>query len=156
MVYPAFEKYLGEEGKKMADRDRADHNEVCNPTPPILLYLTPATQVKLALKKFQNLYPTDADFHPTLDALMKTLREHIHDEETHDLPALEKAVSGDGTASIARSFERTKMFTPTRSHPSAPDKPPFETVAGLMAAPLDRLADLFRKFPDEDTPRPGR
>lgn len=114
------------------------------------------TQVKLALKKFQNLYPTDADFHPTLDALMKTLREHIHDEETHDLPALEKAVSGDGTASIARSFERTKMFTPTRSHPSAPDKPPFETVAGLMAAPLDRLADLFRKFPDEDTPRPGR
>lgn len=36
-----------------------------------------------------------------------------------------------------------------RSHPSAPDKPPFETVVGLMAAPIDKLRDLFTAFPDE-------
>jgi hypothetical protein len=34
-----------------------------------------------------------------------------------------------------------------RAHPNAPNKPPFETVAGLMAAPLDKLRDLFEKFP---------
>jgi hypothetical protein len=40
---------------------------------------------------------------------------------------------------------------PSRSHPSAPDDGgPFETVAGLMAAPLDRLGDLFRKFPKKE------
>jgi hypothetical protein len=27
-LYPAFEQYLGSEGKKMADEDRADHKEV--------------------------------------------------------------------------------------------------------------------------------
>ncbi|PYH67181.1 uncharacterized protein BO88DRAFT_344867, partial [Aspergillus vadensis CBS 113365] len=38
-------------------------------------------------------------------------------------------------------------FVPSRSHPSAPDKPPFETAIGLMTAPIDHLADLFRKWP---------
>jgi len=75
----------------------------------------------------------------------------MKNEELVDLPTLEKALTGDVTADIAKSFERTKMFTPTRSHPSAPDKPPFETVVGLLAAPIDRLADLFRKFPDKST-----
>jgi hypothetical protein len=47
---------------------------------------------------------------------------------------------------LAASFNNTKAFVPSRSHPSAPDDGgPFETVAGLMAAPLDRLGDLFRK-----------
>ena len=41
------------------------------------------------------------------------------------------------------------MFIPTRSHPSAPDKPPFEAVAGLLAAPIDHLRDIFRSFPDD-------
>lgn len=101
------------------------------------------------MKKFQNLKCTDADFHPTLDALYKDLQKHIKDEEAHDLPMLEKAfgTNHDVTTSMAKSFERTKMFTPTRSHPSAPDKPPFETVVGLLSAPIDKLGDLFRKFP---------
>jgi hemerythrin superfamily protein len=28
IVYPAFEKYLGEEGKQMAESDRKEHHEV--------------------------------------------------------------------------------------------------------------------------------
>ena len=48
-----------------------------------------------------------------------------------------------------KSFGRTKMFAPTKSHPSAPSKPPFETVAGLLAAPIDIIKDLFKKFPED-------
>ena len=33
VVYPAFEKHLGAEGKKMADKDRAEHQVVCMPLP---------------------------------------------------------------------------------------------------------------------------
>ena len=40
------------------------------------------------------------------------------------------------------------MFVPSRSHPSAPSKPPFETAVGLLTAPIDHLADLFRSWPD--------
>jgi hypothetical protein len=90
---------------------------------------------------------TDPEFEPTLKSLMDDLSKHIKEEEEDDLPKLEKAIDESASESIANSFERTKMFVPTKSHPSAPDKPPFETVAGLMAAPLDRLQDMFRNFP---------
>ena len=87
---------------------------------------------------------------------MKDLREHIKEEEGDDLPRLEKALSSDDSVGMAKSFGRTKAFVPSRSHPSAPSKPPFETVAGLMAAPLDHIADLFRKFPDQTiSPNPS-
>jgi hypothetical protein len=62
---------------------------------------------------------------------------------------LEKTLDQGDSENHTKKFMRTKKFIPTRSHPSAPDKPPFETVAGLMAAPIDHLADLFRKFPEE-------
>lgn len=35
-------------------------------------------------------------------------------------------------------------------HPSAPDKPPFETIVGLMSAPIDKVMDMFAKFPSEE------
>lgn len=87
---------------------------------------------------------------PTLDSLMKDLRHHIEEEEGKDLIQLEEALSSTESKELSESFLRTKKFTPTRSHPSAPKKPPFETVAGLMAAPMDKLRDMFAKFPKED------
>jgi len=139
VVYPAFEKHLGEKGKEIADKDRAEHQSV-----------------KEALKKFQNLKSTSSDFLPTLEALMNDLNAHIKEEENDDLPALEDIIQTAESESMAKSFGRTKAFVPSRSHPSAPDKPPFETVVGLMAAPIDHLADLFRKFPDNTgSPNPS-
>jgi hypothetical protein len=80
------------------------------------------------------------------------LEKHIEEEENRDLPALEQALKTQAqeSESLATSFERTKQFVPTRSHPSAGENPPFETVMGLMAAPIDKLADMFRKFPNKN------
>ena len=84
---------------------------------------------------------------------MADLSEHIKEEERDDLPSLEKALqspeAGKDTEDLATSFERTKMFIPTRSHPSAGENPPFESVMGLLVAPIDRLTDMFRKFPKQ-------
>jgi hypothetical protein len=79
------------------------------------------------------------------------LEKHIDEEENRDLPALEESLKpyARESDSLASQFEKTKHFVPTRSHPSAGENPPFETVMGLLAAPIDRLADLFRKFPDK-------
>jgi hemerythrin superfamily protein len=30
IVYPAFEKYMGDEGKRMAESDRKEHHKVCH------------------------------------------------------------------------------------------------------------------------------
>lgn len=87
---------------------------------------------------------------------MEVLSQHIKEEETDDLPALDKQLDAADAESIAKSFGRTKAFVPSRSHPSAPNKPPFETVVGLMTAPIDHLGDMLRKFPDETvSPNPS-
>ena len=100
--------------------------------------------------------PTESTFLPTIKALMADLSDHIKEEETQDLPKLESVLTPNDSESYAGSFGRTKMFVPSRSHPSAPDKPPFETVIGLLTAPFDHVSDIFRKFPKETvSPNPS-
>ena len=140
VVYPAFEKHIPDGvGKRMADKDRKEHQEVKN-----LLY------------KFQQLKSSDPKFKQTLSSIWRLLSEHIKEEEREDLPALERHLAQDASQSMAASFGRTKHFVPTHSHPSAPDVPPYETAVGMLATPVDKLMDMFKKFPNEDTPAPGR
>ncbi|WWD18880.1 hypothetical protein CI109_103335 [Kwoniella shandongensis] len=132
VVYPALEKYV-QGGKAMADHDREEHQKV-----------------KELLYKFQSLTPSDAQFLPTIKQIMSDLSSHIKEEEERDLPKLESALPNtEESESLATSFQRTKKFVPTRSHPSAPDQPPFETVVGLLTAPMDKLGDMFRRFPKD-------
>ncbi|XRM43811.1 hypothetical protein ABZX51_006966 [Aspergillus tubingensis] len=131
VVYPQMELKL-DNGKAMAEHDREEHQIV-----------------KELLYTFQGLQPDDTDFIPTLQSLWANLEQHINEEESKDLPALEHAIGESASESMARSFGRTKNFIPTRSHPAAPDRPPYETVVGLMSAPIDRLGDMLRKFPDQ-------
>ena len=78
---------------------------------------------------------------------MEDLRHHIDDEEKVGLPKLDEALSKDESIELAQSFDRTKYFVPTRAHSWTPQRPPYETAIGLMTAPIDRLADVFRKWP---------
>ncbi|KAJ5503314.1 hypothetical protein N7463_006188 [Penicillium fimorum] len=130
VVYPLFEKTLSN-GVQMANTDRNEHLEV-----------------KKQLKAFQNMTPSDIRFIPAIRELMDNLSKHIKEEELNDLPKLEEALSQEDSESYAKTFSRTKMFVPSRSHPTALDKPPYETAIGLLMAPIDHLADLFRKWPD--------
>ncbi|CRG91189.1 putative hemerythrin-like protein C869,06c [Talaromyces islandicus] len=130
VVYPALERYVNG-GVELARKDREEHQKV-----------------KEQLKEFQNMTPSDERFLPIIKALMADLAAHIKEEESEDLPRLEAELSREESEGYSKSFSRTKMFVPSRSHPSAPDKPPYETAVGLLTAPIDHLADLFRKWPD--------
>lgn len=132
VVYPAMEKHIPD-GKALAEKDRQEHRAV-----------------KEQLYAFQKLSADQPEFKPTLKSLMDDLAQHIKEEESDDLPKLEKALQSEDSADLAKSFERTKMFVPTRSHPSAPDRPPFETAIGMLTAPIDKIMDVFRKFPKDE------
>ncbi|KAL5371052.1 hypothetical protein DPSP01_014523 [Paraphaeosphaeria sporulosa] len=134
IIYPAFEKYLGQEGKSMAESDRKEHHKL-----------------KEHLKEFQNMKASHPDYVSKLKSLYALLEQHIAEEERDDLPKFEKALNNeDGvSAKLAVNFQRTKAFIPTRSHPSAGENPAFESVMGLLTAPIDKLADIFRKFPQK-------
>jgi hypothetical protein len=79
--------------------------------------------------------------------LLDDLEHHFQQEESSDLPVLEDELSQADSEALTRSLDRTKMFVPSRAHPLAPSKPPFETAVGLLTAPMDRVADIFRKWP---------
>ncbi|KAI1372641.1 HHE domain protein [Hypoxylon crocopeplum] len=136
VVYPTLEKAVSD-GTQRADHDRAEHQKV-----------------KEQLYEFQKLNPGDEKFLPTLEGLFQDLKHHIKQEEEEDLLKLEDALGLTQSKELCQKFEKTKWFTPTRSHPSAPDKPPFETVVGLMTAPIDKIRDLFTKFPDYEAIKP--
>lgn len=109
------------------------------------------------MKEFQQLKAEDARYVTQLKKIWGPLSSHIREEEERDLPALEQRLEAHAgeSESMATSFGRTKSFVPTRSHPSAGEHPPFETVMGLLTAPMDHLADLFRKFPTEQSASKG-
>lgn len=93
--------------------------------------------------------PDHKDFFPLLDTLLKDLHEHIEHESHEDMPRLEETLTKGESRSLANYFEKTKLIIPTRSHPSAPNKPYFENFAAMLAAPIDKFMDLLRAFPEE-------
>uniref|UniRef100_A0A0B7KFM7 Hemerythrin-like domain-containing protein n=1 Tax=Bionectria ochroleuca TaxID=29856 RepID=A0A0B7KFM7_BIOOC len=161
VVYPAYEKYMGDKGKAMADEDRQEHHKVSSITTVAAMApqrILTIFKVKELLKQFQNMKPQEADYLPKLKELWADLSEHIKEEESRDLPDFEEALANaeEESQALARSFGRTKAFVPSRSHPSAGENPPFETVMGLLTAPFDHVADVFRKFPDNTvSPNPS-
>ncbi|KAG9068236.1 hypothetical protein KI688_011831 [Linnemannia hyalina] len=132
IMYPCMRKVL-RNGDAMVEKDLAEHQEV-----------------KEQLFKFQNLNSADRSFEPLLRTIWTDLSKHIKEEEENDLVQLEQALSSEESIDLAKSFQRTKKFVPTRSHPSAPNQPPFETVVGLLTAPMDKLKDLFARFPKDN------
>ncbi|KAG8771725.1 hypothetical protein FRC16_005859 [Serendipita sp. 398] len=128
-----MEKHLGEEGMSLANEDREQHQIV-----------------KELLYKLDSLTPGTSEHHDTLKEVIDHLKPHNDSEEINDLPRLEQALGKEASKEAAAAFSRTKKFVPTRAHPSAPNKPPYETLVGFLALPIDRLKDLFASFPTED------
>lgn len=94
--------------------------------------------------------PTDPKFWPLLHTLLDALHHHIQHEREEDMPRLEKLLPREESEALARAFQRTKMISPTRSHPSAPTTYVFESLASMMAAPIDRFRDLvMNDYPTE-------
>ncbi|EPE28356.1 hypothetical protein GLAREA_09476 [Glarea lozoyensis ATCC 20868] len=131
-VYPAMEKWLGVEGKALAKEDFEQHQAV-----------------KEDLSKLQNMSPQTPEFWTLLETLITDLHTHIEHEKNHDMPRLESVLPPGESEKIALSFARTKKFVPTKSHPSAPTSSVLsEGLAGLLAAPFDKLRDLLQTFPE--------
>ncbi|KAL3480844.1 hemerythrin HHE cation binding domain-containing protein [Aspergillus californicus] len=129
VVYPALQKHVNN-GAALAEKDRGEHQ-----------------RAKEQLKHFQQLDPSNSEFIPALTSLMNDLSAHIREEEREDLMLLEDSISEKESKNISKAFSRTKIFVPSRAHPHAPNKPPFETAVGLLTAPFDQFGDLFRKWP---------
>ena len=105
--------------------------------------------MKKDLYRLQDMSPDSKDFFPLLETLLTDLHAHIEHESKEDMPRLENILTKEESKSLANYFEKTKLIIPTRSHPSAPNKPYFENLAAMLAAPIDKFMDLLRSFPED-------
>ncbi|KAH6909749.1 HHE domain-containing protein [Coprinopsis sp. MPI-PUGE-AT-0042] len=133
VVYPLMEKHLGQQGLDLTNKDRADHQKA-----------------KENLYKLESMQAGTSDYNTLLGEVMTELRTHNDSEEKEDLPLLIPKIGQEGSQEAAASFKRTKKFAPTHPHPGAPNKPPFETIVGMMTTPIDKLRDLFMTWPSEE------
>jgi len=133
VLYPRLQKMwmAAQEDAAKVDQFREEHLEV-----------------KKALYDLDHMSVQHADYEPKLKHVMNSLNHHISEEEEDALRALRSRLTEDDLAALGDEFLHEKNMAPTRPHPSAPDHPPLETLAGLASAPMDKLRDLGRKFAD--------
>jgi hypothetical protein len=122
------------------------------------------------LLSLQLFIPGSVDHAHLLKNIMHQVRTHITGEELEELPLLESKLGPGASTDAAALFSRTKMFDLTRkvwttshflgrssdvasfsrSHKSAHGNLPFDTLAGFLAAPIDRLRDICASLTTEE------
>lgn len=116
VVYPLMEKHLGDEGKRLADEDRREHQVRVALYLYLLIYIhiRHLQQVKDLLYKIESVPIGTQEHASIMKAVIDHLKPHNDSEEQKDLPLLQKAIGEDAASEAATSFKRTKKFVPTR------------------------------------------
>lgn len=173
VVYPLMEKHLGQHGLDLANQDRKEHlvriqirthlfsnyshaiicnrpSRLCSPSSShtslgrhltIRLFLKlcstcMSTTTARKLTTFLSLKPRSAQ----KGAKLLLLRSRV----LRNLPRRGKPL---GIFPEPCSNTRNLSFS---AHPGAPDRPPYETLSAFIATPIDKLKDMFAKFPTEE------
>ncbi|HET9594580.1 MAG TPA: hemerythrin domain-containing protein [Anaeromyxobacteraceae bacterium] len=100
--------------------------------------------VKLTLAELEGMTRGDERYEAKVSVLVENVRHHVKEEEQELLPRLRKAFSPKDLRDLGDLMAQAKRAAPTRPHPSAPDTPPGNLVAGALAAILDRGRDMLR------------
>jgi len=96
------------------------------------------------LKDMEKLDPGSAEFTAKLARLRRDVERHAEAEETKEFPRVAKKETTERLAQMGRTYEVAKKAAPTRPHPSTPNTPAANMVAGPFAAVLDRTRDAVR------------
>src|SRR4051794_1468412 len=124
-LYPAIEDRVPN-GKAIADKERADHQEV-----------------EELLKQLEGEDPHAPESRPTLNKLVTDLHEHIADEEGNLFPALRGVYSQQELKDLGDKVRPAKKAAPTRPHPAAPRGELARKTMGPMVGLVDRTRDLL-------------
>lgn len=103
--------------------------------------------IKNLLHEVEGMKPGDARLDDTLAAVIAEVTEHVAEEEGELFPKLRTAVGQERIDELGQQLRTAKLVAPTRPHPRAPNRPPFNQLLAPGTAVLDRLRDLVRAFP---------
>jgi iron-sulfur cluster repair protein YtfE (RIC family) len=96
------------------------------------------------LKEMEKLDPGSAEFTTKLAKLRREVERHAEAEETKEFPRVAKKETTERLEQLGRAYEAAKKAAPTRPHPSTPNTPVANMLAGPFAAVADRARDAVR------------
>ena len=123
LLYPLVRRAVPD-GDALADHALDEHQEV-----------------KETLARLEKMSPDNLEFDTELRALMTSVREHISEEEGTLFALMEQHVDAETLDDLGRHLQNAERAAPTRPHPNAPNTPPFNVVAGVGAAFVDKARD---------------
>lgn len=126
--WPAVRRYLTD-GDELADKALAQEQEG-----------------KDLLQELDGMRGDEDEFDELVEQLVSALRKHVAFGDMVFL-RFEAGVPDPDRRRIGRKFLRARAVAPTRPHPHAPNRPPFNKLAGAAASPLDRMRDTLGDRP---------
>jgi hemerythrin superfamily protein len=128
-LYPAARRVLPD-GDGIADHEIGEHAEA-----------------ERMMNDLDGLDPTDPAFDATLTRLTGAIRHHVQDEESDLFPRLRATCAAEDLIDLGRKVRAAKQIAPTRPHPAAPDRPPFNKLLGPGMGLVDRVRDAVSGRP---------
>jgi len=99
---------------------------------------------KATLLELDKMSVDDERYEAKMTVLCESIRHHIKEEETELLPRLARVTSDDERKYLAEAADKVKEAAPSHPHPMAPDTPPGNVIAGLLAKVMDAGRDVAR------------
>lgn len=98
--------------------------------------------VKLLLAELQSM-PSESDRYTAKVTVLREIVDHHVDEEEDELfKQVRREFSRSELVELGDELTAARASAPTRPHPSAPDTPPGNIVANVLAAPLDAATGI--------------
>jgi hemerythrin superfamily protein len=99
---------------------------------------------KATLLELDKMSIDDERYEAKMKVLSESIKHHIEEEETRLLPRLTRLTSDGEREQLAEAAVKAKEAAPNHPHPMAPDTPPGNVVAGLLAKVMDAGRDVAR------------
>ena len=128
-VHAAIEEQVFYPAVKGISEDLKDH---------VLESLEEHHVAKWLLDELVDLDPESERFDAKVTVLIETVRHHVEEEETEFFPEVREELGRKALGEVGELLEKAKATAPTRPHPKAPDEPPGNVMAGLVAGVVDR------------------
>jgi hemerythrin superfamily protein len=98
--------------------------------------------VKILLDELEKMDPHDERFDAKVTVLIENVRHHVEEEETEFFPKVREELGRNDLNEVGDAMVQAKKTAPTHPHPAAPDAPPGNVAAGLVAGIQDRVGDV--------------
>lgn len=104
--------------------------------------------VKLLLNELQAMSSTDERYTAKVTVLREVVDHHVDEEEDQLFKKVRKEFSRSELVQLGDDLNAARGSAPTRPHPNAPDTPPGNVVANVLAAPLDAATGITSRAAD--------